>query len=112
MVLLKISVNSWYLKETLERSGDSASFVELAWLFKEQRQSSKLLEPGSFNTHKNTAAVMIVMLDCSEINIEILDAGIETTGSDDCRGMSGNYGDINSMLATICERARFSYKYG
>jgi len=45
---------------------------------KEQRQSSKLLEPGSFDMCKNAAALMIVMLDYSELDIEVSDAGMET----------------------------------
>ena len=37
LVLLKILVNLWYLEETLERSGASASFAKLAWISKEWR---------------------------------------------------------------------------
>ena len=55
-------MNSWYSGGTLEISGASASFAELAWMSEEQRQSSKLLEPGSFDMHKNAAAPMIAML--------------------------------------------------
>jgi len=94
----------------LERSEASASFVELAWISKEQRQSSKFLEPRSFDVYKNIAAPMIVMLDCSELDMEVSDAGMETTESNDCRGVSRNNGDTNGMLAAIQGEARFSHK--
>ena len=44
----------------------------------EQRQSSKLLEPGSFDMCKNAAAPIIVMLDHSELDTKISDAGMKT----------------------------------
>jgi len=56
-------------------------------MVEERRQSSKLWEPGSFDACKNAAAPMIVMLDHSELDIEVSDAGIETVESDDCRGI-------------------------
>ena len=64
---------------------------------KEQRQSSKLLEPRSFDMHKNIVAPMIVILDHSELDIEVLDAGIETLESNDCRELSRNNRDANSV---------------
>ena len=70
-------------------------FSELAWMLEEWRQSSKLLEPGSFNVYKN---------------VEVLDTSIETIGSDNCRGVSKADRDTNSMLAMIQEGARFSHK--
>ena len=78
----------------------------------EQRQSSKLWEPRSFDAHKNAAAPIIVMLGCSELDMEVSDAGMETAESDDCRGVSKKNGDANSVLAVIQEEARFSYKDG
>jgi len=59
-----------------------------------------LWEPGSFDVYKNAAALMIAMLDHSELDMEVSDAGIETAESDDCRGMSGKDKDANSVLAT------------
>ena len=59
---------------------------------------------------KNVAALMIVMLGYSELDMEVLDVGIETMEFNDCREMSINDGDANSMLAMTQERARFSYK--
>jgi len=53
---------------------------------------------------------MIAMLDRLELDAEASDAGMETTESDDCRGMSKKDGDANSMLATTWERVRFSCK--
>ena len=75
---------------------------------KEQRQSSKLWEPGSFDVCKNVAAPMIVMLDCSELDTKVSDAGMEPVESNDCRGVSRRNGDANGVLATMRERARFS----
>ena len=112
LVLLKTLANSWYLERILERSEASASFAKLAWMFKKQRQSSKLLEPRSFDAHKNTAALMIVMLCHSELDTEISDTGMKTMESNDCRKMSRNDRDTNSMLTTIQEGARFSCKDG
>jgi len=79
---------------------------------KEQRQSLKLWESGSFDAHKNTAAPMIAMLDRSELDMEVLDAGMETAESDDCRGMSKKDGDANGVLAVTQEEVRFSCKDG
>ena len=76
----------------------------------EQRQILKLQEPGSFDAHKNAAAPMIAMLGCLELDMEISDAGIETTESDDCRGVSRKDRDANGVLAATQEGARFSCK--
>ena len=70
-------------------------------MFKEQRHSLKLLEPGSFDACKNAAAPIIVILGHSELDIEISDAGIETAESNDCREVSKKDGDANGVLATI-----------
>ena len=53
---------------------------------------------------------MIVMLDCSELDTEVSDAGIETVEFNDCRGVSKKNGDTNSMLAMMREGARFFCK--
>jgi len=50
------------------------------------------------------------MLGCSELDIEVLDAGMETVESDDCRGVSKKDGDANGVLAVMREGARFSCK--
>ena len=78
----------------------------------EQRQSSKLWEPRSFDACKNTAAPMIVMLGRSELDTEVSDADMETAESDDCRELSKKNGDANCVLAAMREGARFSYKDG
>jgi len=44
---------------------------------------------------------MIMMLGCSEVDMEILDAGMETTDSNDCREMLRDDGDANSVLAIM-----------
>ena len=56
-------------------------------------------EPGSFDVCKNAAALMIMMLGYLELDMEVLNAGIETTESNDCREVSRKDGDINGMLA-------------
>jgi len=52
------------------------------------------------------------MLGHLELDTEVSDAGIETTESDDCRGVSKKNGDANGVLATMQEGARFSCKDG
>ena len=79
---------------------------------KEQRQSSKLLGFKSFDTYKNVIALMIVMLDRSNIDMEVSDAGMETMESNDCRGVSKKDRDANGVLAATREGARFSCKDG
>jgi len=59
-----------------------------------------LLEPGSFDMHKNVIAPMIATLDHLELDMEVSDTGIETIESDDCGGISRNDGDTNGVLAT------------
>ena len=76
----------------------------------EQRQSSKLWEPGSFNACKNAAAPIIAMLDRPELDTEVLDTGMETAESNDCKGVSKKNRDANGMLAAIREGAKFSCK--
>ena len=97
----KTLVNSWYLEGTLERLGVFASFVELAWMSEEWRQSSKLLESKSFDACKNATALIITMLGCLEIDIEVSDAGMKTADSDDCAEVSRDDRDTNSVLAAI-----------
>ena len=50
------------------------------------------------------------MLDCLELDMDVLDAGMETAESDDCRGISKKDGDANGVLVTKWEEARFFYK--
>ena len=69
-------------------------------------------EPGSFNVYKNAAAPMIVMLGRSELDMEVLDTGMETMESDDCRGVFKKDRDANGVLAMMQEGARFSCKDG
>jgi len=69
-----------------------------------------LLEPGSFDAHKNAVAPMIVILGHPELDIEVSDAGMETTESDDYRKMSRKDRDINGVLAVTQEGVRFFCK--
>ena len=78
----------------------------------ERRQSSKLWKPGSFDACKNAAAPMIAMFGRPELDMEVSDAGMETTESDDCRGVSKKDGDANGVLAATREETRFSCKDG
>jgi len=55
---------------------------------------------------------MIAMLGHLELDTEVSDAGMETTESDDCRGVSKKDGDTNGVLAAMQEGARFSCKDG
>ena len=67
----------------------------------ERRQSSKLWEPGSFDACKNAAVPMIAMLGCLELDTEVLDAGMETVESNDCREVFRKDGDANGVLAAM-----------
>ena len=75
---------------------------------KEQRQSSKLLEPGSFDACKNATVSMIAMLGHLELDTEVSDAGMETMKSNNCRGISRTDRDANGVLAVTQEGARFT----
>ena len=50
---------------------------------------------------------MIAMLDYSELDTEVSDAGMETTESNDCRVVSRKDGDANSMLAAVVATTRY-----
>ena len=44
---------------------------------------------------------MITILGCLKTNIEVSDTSIETAGFNDCREISEDNEDTNSMLVTI-----------
>ena len=69
-----------------------------------------MLEPRSFDVCINAVVLIVVMLDYSEVDIEISDIGMETVEFDNCREMLINNRDANSMLAIIWEKAKFFYK--
>ena len=50
------------------------------------------------------------MLGYLELDMEVSDAGMETTESNDCRVVSRKDRDVSSILATIQKEARFSCK--
>ena len=52
------------------------------------------------------------MLGLSELNMKVLDAGMETVESDNCRGEFKKYRDANGVLAVTREGVRFSCKDG
>ena len=67
----------------------------------EWRQSLKLLEPGSFNMHKNTAVSIITILGYLELDTKVSNTDMEHMGSNDCRGMLKANGNTNGVLATM-----------
>ena len=71
-----------------------------------------MLKSGSFDTYKNATTPMIVILGHLKLDIEIPNAGMETVGSNDCRGESKKDGDANGVLAITREGVRFSCKDG
>ena len=58
--------------------------------------------------HKNATVLMIVMLGCSEIDMEVLDTSIKTTESDNCREVLRDDKDVNGLLAMMQEGVRGS----
>ena len=69
-------------------------------------------KPESFDVHKNATAPMIVILSCSELDMEVSDTDMKTTESNDCREVSRKNRDTNGVLAAMQEEARFSCKDG
>lgn len=60
-----------------------------------------MLELRSFDVCKNIIASIIVMLDCLEVDMKILNTDMETTGFNDYREISGDNGDTNGILVII-----------
>ena len=60
-----------------------------------------MLEPGSFDVHKNTGVLMIAMLGHLELNMEILDRSMETVEFNNCRELSRDDRNTNGVLAMI-----------
>ena len=60
-----------------------------------------MLKSRSFDIYINTVVLIIVILDCSEVGMEILNTSIKTTESNNYREVSENNKNTNSMLATI-----------
>ena len=58
------------------------------------------MEPRSSDACKNAAAPMIAILGRSELDTEVLDTGMETVESNDCRELFKRDRDANGMLAT------------
>ena len=50
--------------------------------------------------HKNAAAPIIAMLGHPELGVEVSGIGMETTESNDYKGMFRKNGDANGVLAT------------
>ena len=59
---------------------------------------------------KNAAIPMIVMLDCPELDMEILDASMETAEFNNCREVSRKNRNTNDVLAMTWEEVRFFCK--
>ena len=60
-----------------------------------------MLKLGSFDVYMNTTALIIVILDYSEINIEVSSTDMKTAESDDCRGVLWDNRDTNDVLTII-----------
>jgi len=60
-----------------------------------------LVKPRSFDVYKNATVPIIAILGYSEVNTEVLDADMETVESNNCRGISENDRDANSVLARM-----------
>ena len=58
-------------------------------------------EPRSFDAYKHTAVPIIAILGHLELDTEISDAGMETTESNDCRGVFKKDRDANGVLAAM-----------
>ena len=71
-----------------------------------------MLEPKKFDVCKNAVAPMIAMSSHSKLDMEISDTDMETTESNNYRGISRSDGNANSVLAMMWGGARFSYKDG
>ena len=69
-----------------------------------------MLEPRSFDTHKNATVLMLTMLGCSELDIEISDTSIETVESNDCKGISKDDRNANGVLAMMQKKQDFPIK--
>ena len=64
-------------------------------------------EPRSFNIYKHTAALIIAILDYSEVNIEVSYIGVEITESNNCQEILEDEGDASGMLVTIQKKFTF-----
>ena len=103
LVLFKTSANSWYLEETLERSGvyKSCRVGLNVWKVKIEFKATRVQKFWCLQECHNT----------NDSDIELL-----RDRHEDLRCKYGNHRfwwlqrDVNSVLATIQERARFSCK--
>ena len=55
---------------------------------------------------------MIAMLGHSEVDTEVSDTDMKIMRSNNYREISGDASDVNGVLVTTWERARFFYKNG
>ena len=60
-----------------------------------------MLEFRIFDVCRNTIALMITMLDHSEVDIKVSDTSIKTIKSNNCREVSEDNRNTNSILAII-----------
>ena len=51
--------------------------------------------------YKNATALIITILNHLKLNTEVLDTGMETTESNNCRVMLRSNRDVNRMLAVM-----------
>ena len=57
-----------------------------------------MLEPESLDIYKNTAAPIIVMLGCSEVNTKVSNAGMKNVRSNNYKEVLGDNRDANCIL--------------
>lgn len=63
-----------------------------------------MLEPESFDVQKKAKAPIIVMLDCSEVGIEVLDIGMKSVRFSEYREVLRVDRVANSVLATTHDK--------
>jgi len=63
-----------------------------------------LLKPSSFNTWRKVSTLIIVILNYSEVDIEVSEIGVETTKFSNYREMSGINKVANSVLTIMHNR--------
>ncbi len=63
-----------------------------------------------FQYMQDATALIIAMLGCLELDMEVSDAGMETTESNDCRRVFRKDGDANSIVGCNVRRSEISCK--
>ena len=75
--------------------------VHWLWRYKLNEVCDNLLDSENFDVCRNVTVLIITILDCSKIDMEVSDTGMETIGTNDCRELSEDDKNTNGILATI-----------